>query len=129
MDPANERPNNMDGALERLVNREEVLQICFWYLGEGLGEICDAAAIKPFLNCASEAIEAALHELVANGSLEPATAGTRPGYRLTVKGKQLAGSLFAEAFSDSTRQGHGECPDGCCDGDDHSQCGDHCALH
>lgn len=117
-------------ALDRLVNREEVLQICYWREGEGLGGVCDAAAIKPFLACNVTAVEGALKELAAEGYLEPVSEkGAARGYRLTPKGKQLGGALFADAFSDSQRQGHGECPAGCCDGDDHSKCGDDCALH
>ena len=117
-------------ALDRLVNREEVLQICYWLEGEGLGDVCDAASIKPFLNCESPAIDSALRELAAEGLLEPISGnGGLKGYRLTEKGKKQGGALFSDAFADSQRQGHGECPAGCCDGDDHSQCGDSCALH
>ncbi len=117
------------GALDRLVNREDVLQIFFWREGEGFGDICTAASIEPFLNCNADGIEAALKELVADGCLEPVADAAALGYRLTAKGKKQGGSLFADAFSDNQRQGHGECPAGCCDGDDHSKCGDDCALH
>lgn len=129
MDLAELRVNGKPSALDRLVNREEVLQICYWRQGEGFGDVCDTASIEPFLSCDAEAIDAALTELVADGCLEPASGGGTLGYRLTAKGKSQAGALFADAFSDSQRQGHGECPAGCCDGDDHSQCGDDCALH
>lgn len=129
MDLAEPQASGTPSALDRLVNREEVLQICYWRQGEGFGDVCDAASIEPFLNCGAEAIGAALEELVADGCLEPASSGATPGYRLTATGKGQGGALFADAFSDSQRQGHGECPAGCCDGDDHSQCGDECALH
>ena len=117
------------GALDRLVNREDVLQICFWREGEGFGDICTAVSIEPFVNCSASGIEAALKELVTDGCLEQVSDAAALGYRLTAKGKKQGGSLFADAFSDSQRQGHGECPAGCCDGDDHSKCGDDCALH
>ena len=115
-------------ALDRLVNREEVLQICYWYQGEGLGDVYNPPLLGPFLNRAPQAIDSALKELAELGYLEPVTTPT-PGYRLTTTGKKSAGRLFAESFSDFQKQGHGECDAGCCDGDDHSKCGDDCTLH
>ena len=112
-------------ALTRLVNREEVLQICYWYQGEGFGERYDAAALRPFLNCDEASIEVALRELADKGELLTADAG----YRFSDSGRREAARLFADSFADFQKQGHGECAAGCCDGDDHSQCGDECALH
>ncbi len=114
-------------ALTRLVNREEVLQICYWYQGEGFGEQYDGAVLGPFLQCDAQAIATALHELAARGDLENAAAAGR--YRFTEQGRREAGRLFAEGFADFQKQGHGECDAGCCDGDDHSRCGDECPLH
>ena len=116
------------GALGRLVDREEVLQICYWYQGEGLGDVYNPSLLGPFLNRAPQAIASALQELTEQGLLEPVI-GPTASYRLSEKGKKEAGRLFAESFSDFQKQGHGECDAGCCDGDDHSQCGDECALH
>ncbi len=120
--------NTETTALDRLVDREEVLQICYWYQGEGLGDIYNSSLLGPFLNREPKAVEAALEELARYGELEP-VATPVPGYRLTASGKKKAGSLFAESFSDFQKASHGECDAGCCDGDDHSQCGDECALH
>lgn len=113
-------------ASTRLANREEVLQICYWYQGEGFGDRYSAAALRPFLTCDETAIEVALHELVEQGKLQ--LAGT-DSYHFTDAGRREAGRLFAEEFADFQKQGHGECAAGCCDGDDHSQCGDDCPLH
>ena len=115
-------------ALDNLVNREEVLSICYWFQGEGFGEIYRPAEMESFLNCNAASILIALKELVVEGHLEELP-GDSPAYKLTETGKKQGGRLFGDAFSDLTRQGHGECADGCCDGDDHSQCGDGCALH
>lgn len=120
--------NQDNSALDRLVDREEVLQICYWYQGEGLGEVYNPMLLGPFLNRPPQAVASALQELARQGHLEPVTAPT-PGYRLTATGKKKAGHLFAESFSDFQKASHGECAAGCCDGDDHSQCGDECALH
>ena len=114
-------------ALTRLVNREEVLQICYWYQGEGFGDSYAAALLRPFLQCDESAIDMALRELVEQGDLQPMADSA--AYRFTDKGRRDGGRLFADGFADFQKQGHGECDAGCCDGDDHSKCGDECALH
>ncbi len=125
---SNTAPVERADAVARLVNCEEVLQICFWYEGEGFGSVLDASVLGPFLNCDPQATQAALAELVAQGHLEPASPPAT-GFRLTAAGKHKGGRLFADDFADYQHAGHGECAAGCCDGDDHSQCGDECALH
>ena len=119
-------PSEPEAALQRLVNREEVLQICYWYQGEGFGDRYEATALRAFLNCDLDAVQTALAELAERGALEASAEG---GFRFTDRGRSEAGRLFAESFSDLQKQGHGECDAGCCDGDDHSRCGDECALH
>lgn len=127
MDPKT-APAQSSDAVARLVNCEEVLQICFWYQGEGFGSVFDASVLDPFLNCAPQATAAALDELITQGFLELAPSPAT-GFRLTAAGKHKGGRLFADDFADYQHAGHGECAAGCCDGDDHSQCGDECALH
>ncbi len=112
-------------AVTRLQNREEVLQICYWFQGEGFGNRYDATVLQPFLNCDAAAIDIALRELAEQGALQREGAG----WGFTDQGKREAGRLFADGFSDFQKQGHGECAAGCCDGDDHSKCGDECPLH
>lgn len=112
-------------ALQRMAHREEVLQICYWYQGEGFGDCYDAAVLAPFLQCDAAVIEAALGELAERGQLR----ADDGGYRFTDAGRREAGRLFADGFADFQKQGHGECDAGCCDGDDHSKCGDECPLH
>jgi hypothetical protein len=121
-------PVERGDAVTRLVNREEVLQICFWYEGEGFGSVFDASVVGPFLNCDPHTIEAALSELITQGLLETASPPAT-GLRLTAAGKHKGARLFVDDFADYQHAGHGECAAGCCDGDDHSQCGDECALH
>lgn len=114
-----------NSALGRLVQREEVLQICYWMQGEGIGERFDPAMLRPLLQSDASAIAAALEELTAQGKL--AKVGQQ--YRFTDSGRREAGRLFADSFSDFQKQGHGECDAGCCEGEDHSRCGDDCPLH
>ena len=116
-------------ALERLVNREEVLQICYWFQGEGFGVVYNAVSLGSFLNkCEIADINEALDELTEQGYLV-AVASPPNSYRFTARGKKEGGRLFADSFADFQKAGHGECAAGCCDGDDHSQCGDDCSLH
>lgn len=124
MSAISENRKQPSDALDRLAGREEILQICYWYEGEGFGTDFTASALGSFLNEGAEAIETALAELETRGHLR-AVAG---GYRFTEGGRREAGKLFAETFADFQRPAHGECEDGCCD-DDHSQCGQDCPYH
>ena len=124
--PAAHTPSPSD-ALARLVHREEVLQLCYWFEGEGFGDRFDVALLRPFLHCHDAAIAYALEELTARGDLQAVEAAA--GWCFTKKGRREAGRLFAEGFADFQKQGHGECDAGCCDGDDHSKCGEECPLH
>ncbi len=117
-----------ESALGRLINREEILQICYWYQGEGLGDIFDAKLLQPFLNYDEDQIEIVFNQLLCDDYLEFVSV-PHQGYRLTASGKQQGGKLFADSFSDFQKPGHGECVAGCCDDGDHSQCGDDCLLH
>lgn len=116
------------GALDRLVNREEVLQICYWYQGEGFGNVFDVSALQPFLNTDPAAIDATFDELVQQGDLETVH-NSRRQFQLSAVGNKKGGRLFADSFADFQNAGHGECAAGCCDGDDHSQCGDDCTIN
>lgn len=117
-----------EAGLDVLVNREEMLEICFWFRGEGFGEVFTATLLEPFVNQPRDVIETALVDLAGRELLEP-VAEAAGAFRFTAKGRAEAGRLFAEDFSDYQRGGHGECPAGCCDGDDHSRCGHDCPEH
>lgn len=116
------------GALQRLVDREEILQICYWYQGEGLGEVYNSKVLQPFLNYEAEQIDIAFNDLTNDGYFEIVSIPTQ-GYRLTESGKKQGGRLFTDSFADFQKAGHGECAAGCCENGDHSQCGDDCLLH
>ena len=124
-DPVSQQTSDLD----RLFNREEVLQICYWYQGEGFGEIYSPTVLNTFLNCETNAIEGALLELSEQGYLKSVDSVVDTSYIFTEKGKKEGGRLFADSFAELQKASHGECAAGCCDGDDHSQCGDDCALH
>jgi len=119
-------PSAGTSALEMLVSREEVLEIAYWFQGEGFGDTFDGAALAVFLNCSRETVNAALAELRDRGSLESVP---NRGFRFTTQGRGQAARLFAEGFADYQKPGHGECVEGCCEEGDHSQCGDECTSH
>ena len=102
-----------DTPLDRLREREDVLQICFWYQGEGFGDCFAPGLVMPFLNSGQREVLHAFEALVASGEL----ARQADGYILTDAGRRKAGRMFSETFVEFQQPGHGECQDGCCDGD------------
>jgi hypothetical protein len=101
-------------ALERLKEREEILQIGYWYQGEGLGTVLTPQAVLPFLQAQSKRLADTFEALVESGDLFHCG----NGYDFTPAGKRKAARMFAETFTDFQQPGHGECVDGCCDGDE-----------
>lgn len=111
-------------AHEAMRQREEVLEICYWYQGEGFGEAFTSAAIASFLPLPPARIAEILVALASDGDLVHDAAG----YRFAEPGKKKASRLFHETFAEFQTPSHYECTAGCCDGDDHSGC-DHGPLH
>ena len=101
-------------ALERLREREEILQIGYWYQGEGLGPVLTPQAVLPFLKADSKRLADTFEALVESGDLLRCD----KGYDFTPEGKRKAARMFTETFTDFQQPGHGECVDGCCDGDE-----------
>ena len=116
--PKNAAATSGDIALRRIAEREEILEICYWYKGEGFGERFTVTALAPFLAKGQEEIGAIMESLVAEGAL----LRDGPAYRLSDTGTKAAGRLFHDTFTEFQLGSHGECTAGCCDGDDHSQC-------
>ena len=101
-------------ALERLKQREEILQISYWFQGEGLGTTLTPQAVLPFLQADASRLAETFEALVESGDLRRLDAG----YDFTPEGKRKAARMFTETFTDFQQPGHGECVDGCCDGDE-----------
>ena len=101
-------------ALERLMEREEILQIGYWYQGEGLGTTLTPQAVLPFLQAGASRLAETFEALVESGDLHRCDSG----YDFTTDGKRKAARMFTETFTDFQQPGHGECVDGCCDGDE-----------
>ena len=100
-------------ALDAMVVREDVLQICYWYQGEGFGETFTPESVLPFLQSDIDSVRRVMAGLVDEGDL------TRLGaaYSFTEAGKRKAGRMFYESFTELQMPTHGECNAGCCDGE------------
>lgn len=98
-------------ALERMREREDVLEICYWYQGEGFGDRFSPASVLPFLKSDRAAVSSAFEDLVEAGHLR------RDGgeFIFTPDGRKVAGKMFFDTFTDFQQGTHGECHAGCCD--------------
>lgn len=103
----------MSDALDALRWRDEILQILYWFRGEGLGEEVAARDLTPFLDADEAAIAGHLRRLAGEGYVD--AVGDFPvRYRLTGWGVKEGGRRFADAFVGLTGQAHGECSDPNC---------------
>jgi len=103
-----------NSALDRMMVREDVLQICYWYQGEGFGDTFTPQSMMPFLKNEADIVIEVMAELAKDGTL------VREGdaYRFSDTGKRKAGVMFYESFTEFQQGTHGECNAGCCDGDE-----------
>lgn len=98
----------MDDALDSVRWRDELLQILYWFRGEGLGESVSPGDLVSFLGAGAQHVHERLDQLVIEGYVE--SAGSLPDrYQLTEWGVKEGGRRFADEFSGLTGQAHGEC--------------------
>lgn len=98
--------------LDSLYWRDEILQIMFWYRGEGFGEAVAPADLLTFLRLDEPIARGHLEQMVAEGYVAPAPGGR---YALTELGVREGGRRFADEFAGLTNQAHGECNHPGCD--------------
>jgi hypothetical protein len=91
--------------------RDEVLQVMYWMLGEGIAHEVDPAYVARFLVMPHDTVAAALAGLRDAGLV--LRGGAAESYRLTKDGIEEGGRRFHEEFRDLTKQPHGECAPGC----------------
>ena len=109
MDFKNER-----SPVNALFWRDEILQLMYWMVGEGLSEEVTVDEIIPFLNSNKENLSFHLDKMTREGYLQKTSrTGTSPYYNLTSFGKTEAGRRFSEAFQGLQAAGHGECGPDC----------------
>src|SRR5262245_32445767 len=105
----------MTDPLNDIYWRDEILQILYWFRGEGLGEAVTAQVLQPFLNAEETTIQHHL-ERRANEGYVTRLEHQPSRYQLTELGIKEGGRRFADEFAGLTGQAHGECnnPDCSC---------------
>jgi hypothetical protein len=105
----------MDNPLDDLFWRDEILQIMYWFQGEGFGEVVTPEELYRFLAQDAPDLTDLLITMVEDGWL--AIVDTNR-YRLTELGRKEGSRRFADAFEELTKPAHGECSADCdCQGD------------
>ncbi|MBF6613266.1 MAG: hypothetical protein IVW55_09070 [Chloroflexi bacterium] len=100
--------------LSDLFWRDEILQMMYWYQGEGFGTEIAARELRTFLTAIDEeAIGGHLEQMVKAGFLQRHSQGDVPHYSFTEFGAREGARRFADEFADITKQGHGDCPPNC----------------
>lgn len=103
-----------DGA--RVARLDEVLELLYWFEGEGFGDTATLAGIARFLTHGEDETRRALEHLVGRGDVTMlGDKIDRAEFRLTELGRREGGRRFAEEFATLLSQGHGECNDPDCD--------------
>ncbi len=89
--------------------RDEILQLMFWYRGEGFGEHLGPSELRRFLLIGREDLSCHLKQMVEEGYLrcDPEAAENR--YMFTPMGEQEARRRFLEEFEPLRKPGHYEC--------------------
>lgn len=96
-----------------IARRDEMLELLFWFEGEGLGSSATIPGMTRFLAQPEELVRATLADL---DNREYIVLIEETGeYRLTGTGRMEAARRFADEFSELLSQGHGECSDPNCD--------------
>ncbi len=101
--------------LNEIFWRDEILQVLFWYRGEGLGEAITLRELGTFLPASDAALSLVLKGMVEDGYLVKEKNGSQSSYSFTPLGSKEGGRRFADEFAELTHQAHGECNDPKCD--------------
>lgn len=93
--------------------RDEILQVMYWYKGEGFGETVSAQDLRTFLLAEEAFLSQHLENLVEEGYLKRESDTAHPRYSFTAFGVKEGARRFADEFADLVNQGHGECGPDC----------------
>lgn len=94
-----------------IARRDEMLELLFWFEGEGLQGSATLAGMTRFLAQPAITVATTLRDLVGRGFVVE----LQKEYRLTEVGRREASRRFKDEFSELLSQGHGECNDPTCD--------------
>jgi len=112
--PAGAAPLGADGAGSDIAREDELLELLYWFEGEGFGGVASIEGIIRFTNLSEPLVRRTLDRLEARGDVRLDTARGAE-YRLTESGRREAARRFAAEFAPLLSQGHGECSDPDCD--------------
>jgi hypothetical protein len=99
--------------LDDLVWRDEILQVFYWYQGEGFGNAITARDLQPFLVTDEQVLQDHLEHMVTDGYLERESSAVGLRYVFTPYGAKEGARRFADEFAGLTGQAHGDCPPNC----------------
>ncbi len=97
-------------AEEYLFWRDEILQVMFWMLGEGLANEAGPAQVRVLLGGDEQHLEQIMDQVASEGFLERRAGGR---YALSELGKDAGKRSFALEFEGLLGQAHGECGPDC----------------
>lgn len=108
-----ESGNGGDAGRE-IAREDELLELLYWFEGEGFGGSATLEGMTRFTALAEPLVRQTIDRLVARGDVAP-DASRNGEYRLTEPGRREAARRFAAEFAPMLSQGHGECSDPGCD--------------
>ena len=103
-----------DAAGEGIGREDELLELLYWFEGEGFGGVAGMDSIVRFTSLSEVTVRRTLERLMSRGDVKLSDAGGEE-YRLTDSGRREAARRFAAEFAPLLSQGHGECSDPDCD--------------
>jgi len=101
-----------DVAGDPIARRDELLELLYWFEGEGFRGAAAFDTLVRFLAQPPDAVQATLDNLLQRGDV---TQDPHSGeYRLSEEGRREGARRFADEFAPLLGQGHGECNDPNC---------------
>lgn len=97
-----------------IARRDEMLELLYWFEGEGLTASATIPAMTRFLSRPEREVRETITELITR-RLVIVHPGSGTEYKLSETGRTEAARRFADEFASMLSQGHGECNDPTCD--------------
>lgn len=92
-----------------LARRDELLELLYWFEGEGFRGAATFDVIARFLAQPPDVVRRTLEDLASRGEVVRSDATGE--FRLTEGGRREGARRFADEFAPLLSQGHGECND------------------
>ncbi|HUF38228.1 MAG TPA: hydrogenase maturation protease [Anaerolineales bacterium] len=102
--------NEKSDPIDTLFWQDEILQIAYWFQGEGFGDEFKSEDLRPFLTPDAPALKTCFAYMLRVGLLDEPAPDT---FRLTEFGRKEGARRFEDAFSGMTKPAHGECSADC----------------